>query len=494
MVLRINTNIAAVNTARNLSETDRKLAESLERLSSGFRINRGADDPAGLVISEQMRGQIAGLNQAIANSEQAATMVQTAEGALTEANNTLIRIRELALHAANEGATDVKAQEADQIEVAAGLESIARIASQTRFGTRPLLDGSSGISGEAQGDGLTYVSSSQRTRSSGISGYPVVITQAPTQASLRGSAALTDKNVKNLTVSLFEGGKSVQVVATREDSPGSFFGRLKASVEQNGLAVDVVLRPDGTLLVRHKTYGSKPTFQASSSVPGVLGAEEGGLQSATSGKDIQGTIGGERTTGEGEQLRGLVGNDNTEGLVVSYVGTRQQVADGSSEGGVRWERQIQAGTAGIVHVANNALAFQIGPNSGQRVTVALPAVSPRFLARRVDTESGFRNLEEINVGTAKKAQDAIKIVDAAIDELTLARGQLGAFAKSSLQSNINTLRVTAENLMAAESTIRDTDVAKEVAEYTKRRIMLEADSALLAQANHTPSTVINLIR
>jgi flagellin len=300
--------------------------------------------------------------------------------------------------------------------------------------------------------------------------------------------------VKNLTVSLFEGGKSVQVVATPEDSAESFFGRLKAAVEQNSLAVEVMRTPDGTLLIRHTVYGSKPTFQASSSIPGIVGSQQGGLQSAAPGKDIRGTIGGEQTAGEGEILRGLVGNDNTEGLVVSVAGSRHQVMDATAEGGMRWERQIRPGMAGIVNVANNALDFQIGPNAGQRVTVALPAVSPRFLARQVETESGFRNLAEINVSGAKKAQDSIKVVDAAIDELTIARGQLGAFAKSSLQSNINTLRVTAENLMAAESTIRDTDMAREVTEYTKRRILLEADAALLAQANHIPSTVINLIR
>ncbi len=494
MVLRINTNIAAVKTVRNLSETDRKLAESLERLSSGFRINRGADNPAGLVISEQMRGQIAGLNQAIANSELAATMVQTAEGALTEANNTLIQIRELALHAANEGATDEKAQEADQIEVAAGLESIARIASLTRFGTRPLLDGSSGISGEAQGEGLAFVAASQRTRSSSISGYPVVITEVPTHAFLKGETAVSAKNVKNLTVSLFEGGKSVQVVAMPEDSPGSFFGRLKAAVEQAGLALDVTEMPDGTLLVQHRAYGSKATFQASSSVAGVLSKEKGALQSATPGKDIQGTLGGEQARGEGNLLSGLAGNDNTEGLVVGYNGARRKVADETADGGSRWVNQPRTGPAGVVNVANNALDFQIGPNAGQRVTVALPSVSPQFLARQVETDSGFHSLAEINVSSGKKAQDSVKLVDAAIDELTIARGKLGAFAKNGLQSNINTLRVTVENLMAAESAIRDTDIALELTEYTKRRIMLEANAALLAQANQTPATVINLIR
>jgi flagellin len=494
MVLRINTNIGAVKTVRQLSETDRKLVESLERLSTGFRINRGADNPAGLVISEQMRGQIAGLNQAIANSEQASAMVQTAEGALTEVNDILIRIRELALHAANEGATDVKAQEADQIEVATGLESIARIAAYTRFGTRSLLDGSSGISGEAEGEGLTFVSATQRTRSSGISGYPVVVTQVPTHAYVQGDNPITDRNVKNLTVSLFEGGKSVQVVASSEDSPGSFFGRLKTAVEQNGLALDVLMMPDGTLLVRHKDYGSKPAFQVTSSVAGVLSTERGALEAATPGKDMRGTIGGEEAMGQGNTLQGLPGSDNTEGLAVAYTGPRVAVVDDMAEGGNRWERRPRTGQVGIVNVANSALDFQIGPNAGQRVTVALPPVAPQFLARRVETQSGFRNLADINVASAKRAQDAIKLVDAAIDELTMERGKLGGFARNSLQSNINTLRVTAENLTAAESAIRDTDMAQELVEYTKRRIQLEANTALLAQANHSPATVVSLIR
>jgi flagellin len=494
MVLRINTNIAAVRTIRHLNETDRKLAESLERLSTGFRINRGADNPAGLVVSEQMRGQIAGLNQAIANSELATTMIQTAEGALTEANTALIRIRELALHAANEGATDAKAQEADQIEVASALESIGRIASLTRFGTRPLLDGSSGISGEAQGEGLTFISATQRTHTSSIIGYPVVITQVPAQAYLRGSEPITDRNVKNLSVSLFEGGKSVQVVAAPEDSPGSFFGRLKSAIEQNGLALDVIQMSDGTLLVRHKEFGGKQTFQASSSISGVLSDRKGVLEPAVAGKDVQGTLGGEHAQGEGNLLRGLAGNEHTEGLEVSYSGPRRRIEDGAADGGMRWERQPRTGKAGVVNVTNNALDFQIGPNPGQRVTVALPSISPQFLARQVDTDSGFRNLGEINVVGAKHARDAVKLVDSAVDEVTIARGQLGAFAKNGLQSNIATLRVTAENLMAAESAIRDTDMAQELVEYTKRRIMLDAGTALTAQANHSPASVITLIR
>ena len=154
MSLRINNNIPAVNALRNLDETNKKLAESLARLSSGFRINKGADSPAGLVISEQMRAQLAGLNQAIANSELDNAMIQTTEGALTEVNNLLIRMRQLALQAANEGANDARMLAADQAEVDNSLDTIDRIALTSQFGTRTLFDGSNGPSGVAVGNGV----------------------------------------------------------------------------------------------------------------------------------------------------------------------------------------------------------------------------------------------------------------------------------------------------------------------------------------------------
>ena len=117
MSLRINHNLAALNAHRNLVNTTGDLLSSMQRLSSGFRINQGSDDPAGLVISEQFRAQIAGLNRAIQNSEGSITMIQTAEGALTEINNLLISMRELAIHAANEGFNDADQLAADQAEI-----------------------------------------------------------------------------------------------------------------------------------------------------------------------------------------------------------------------------------------------------------------------------------------------------------------------------------------------------------------------------------------
>jgi len=141
MSLQINNNVAAIDAHRNLVNTTMNLSKSMEKLSSGYRINRAADNPAGLVISEQFRAQIAGLNQAIANSEGSVNMIQTAEGALNEINNLLISMRELAIHAANEGFNDTAQLEADQAEINNAIKTIDRISANTQFGTKKLLDG-----------------------------------------------------------------------------------------------------------------------------------------------------------------------------------------------------------------------------------------------------------------------------------------------------------------------------------------------------------------
>jgi len=142
MGMQINTNLAALDAHRNLLSTTRSMSLAMEKLSSGYRINRASDDPAGLVISEQFRSQVAGLNRAIQNSEGSINMIQTAEGALTEINNLLVKMRELAIHAANEGFNDSAQLDADQAEIANSIATIDRIAKNTQFGTKKLLDGS----------------------------------------------------------------------------------------------------------------------------------------------------------------------------------------------------------------------------------------------------------------------------------------------------------------------------------------------------------------
>jgi flagellin len=163
--MRINHNISALNTRRHLVTNTQAQAKNLERLSSGLKINRGADGPAQLIISERLRTQQASLKQAIDNNEAGVTVLQTAEGALSEANRSLIHIRELAVHAANEAVNDEFMLQADQQEIDHVLAQVDRIARTANYGKKALLDGSMGANGVTTGANLEFISATEFYRS-----------------------------------------------------------------------------------------------------------------------------------------------------------------------------------------------------------------------------------------------------------------------------------------------------------------------------------------
>jgi flagellin len=290
MSLRINNNVESLNAHRHLINNDKQLSKSIERLSSGQKINRGADSPASLVISEGMRAQIGSLQQAADNNEAAISLVQTAEGALNEVSKLLVDMRQRAVSAANLGINDQNSVNASQKEIENALEAIDRISNNTQFGSKNLLDGS---------------------------------------------------------------------------------------------ALD---------------------------------------------------------------------------------------ADG-----------------------NPLVSFQIGANQGQIASVSLPNVATNQLAVGVSNDSGFSSLSDLDVTTGKGAEDAMGVIDKAIEEIAVARGDLGAFQKNTLESNLTSLRIASENMTAAESTIRDADIAVELAAFTRNQIMTQSATAQLAQANAMPKNVMALL-
>jgi flagellin len=202
MSLRINHNLAALNAHRNLTATTGALSNSMQRLSSGYRINKGSDDPAGLVISEQFRAQIAGLNRAISNSEGSISMVQTAEGALTEINSLLVSMRELAIHAANEGFNSADQLAADQAEITNAIKTIDRIAANTQFGTKKLLDGTNeniATITTTNNSAATLSNSNLKTGSYSLSALKTADASATLNSSSNGiSLANTDGDPSNL--------------------------------------------------------------------------------------------------------------------------------------------------------------------------------------------------------------------------------------------------------------------------------------------------------
>ncbi|HUJ74750.1 MAG TPA: flagellin [bacterium] len=476
--LVINHNTQAINTHRALLNVDRDLKTSLEHLSSGLKIVRAADGPAALMISEQMRAQVASVRQAIRNSETSVSMVQTTEASLDEMNKLLVDIRQLAIHAGNEGANDRNMTEADQFEIKNALESVDRISQFAQFGTRKILDGSNGVNGLAAGKGLTFIKATTATHGSPDAGYEVRVTQLATKAEHTAAAPVTPDVIdRGVSFKLEEGGRIASYTAKKGDDVNSIVRNLQQQADQNGLHLDVSHTDDGRLVVRERDYGADTKFSVVSSVAGVLSDEEGLPLAVDNGKDVAGTINNQLTYGKGRVLTAAPGTE-ADGLQVLYDGALPQ------------DPQMAVGR---VMVTQNSLVFQIGPNVGQKVRIALNALSSRTLGSNVVNDSHFANLSEVDVRTAQGAEDTLRLVDKAINDLNVVRGNLGAIQKNSLESNLRSLHVSEEELTSAESGIRDADMAEEISTFTRNQIIMQSAMAMLGQANQVPRNILSLL-
>ena len=582
MALRVNSNIAALNALRHLQHTERDLSQNLERLSSGRKLNHAADGPASLVISEQMKSQISGLGQAIRNSESSISMIQTTEGALNEVSNILVNLRQLAVHAANEGTNDEKTLQADQNEVENLISTLKNIAKNTQFGRRTLLDGSNSATGVAVGEGLEFVSASEDARSTLANGHKVDITQVATRAMMVATRRLSLEDVaasdpnKSISFVINEGGRTVSVDLKNNKELREKLEKLSTSAIRNGTpearirterAIQLLLayemqrvaddanmdleifiyRPeenigpflesfdtlndaltevsrtpgninkfttgiDEVIVFRHRQFGSDPNFSVSSSIKNFLGQNVSVNETAFSipGRDVEGTIGGSpefntggAAMGRGQMLTGAPGAV-AEGLTVKYTETIDDViyeifnhSENRIAGMFKRDKsnELLVGDVvdGNVHVSQNSLAFQIGPNQGQMRRISVQSIDPEHLSKGVVNESSFRNLSEIDVLNADAAQDSLLMIDEAIDEISSMRGNLGSFQRNSLEANLHGLRVSKENLTASESQLADTDMAQEMSDLVKNQILLSSGTAMLAQANQVPQSVIQLL-
>ena len=578
MALRVNSNVAALNALRHLNHTEKELSGNLERLSSGRRLNRAADGPAELVISEQMKAQITGLEQSIRNSETSISMIQTTEGALSEVSSILINLRQLAVHSANEATNDEKMLQANQGEIENLLVTLSNISKNTQFGTRTLLDGSNSVSGVAVGDGMDFVEAKEFTKASPAEGYKINITQPATRSMAVAENTLAMEDIyKSFVIS--EGGRTVEVnvrdnldlyrdverllqAANTSREPGFkektelalqqlVANEMQRQIDQAGLNLEVmVYKPLDTLgetlsdfnnledvlnkleqypseeilsefnklaneeviVIRHREYGSEPTFTVTTEIDDFFDMDTPANKAVTAipGRDVEGTIGGnpefdggEPAVGRGQLLSAAPGTV-AEGVTVRYGGEPDDIIyevfnrrENKIAGTLL--RQMERGTMvgedidGYVHVSQRSLAFQVGPSEGQQRKISIQSISPTKLARNIDNDSQFRSLNDIEVLDVESAQDALKLIDVAVGEISSLRGDLGSFQKNALESNLSSLRVTRENLVSAESTLADADMAEEMSSLVRNQILMSSGTAMLAQANQVPQSVLTLL-
>jgi flagellin len=482
------------------------LAKNLERLSSGVKINRAVDGPAAFMISEHMRSQIAGLDQAIDNSETAVSMIQTTDANMAEVSSMLTQARQIAIHAANEGPNNPATLEADQAEINNILETIEGIASKASFGEVKLLDGSMEATGATTGENLEFVGASLKTGDSRENGFAVRVTQLATKSNVRGTTALTQEIIEaGETLTVYENGKSASYTSTKDDTADIVMKNLQAAIDGKGIDIAVSLDDGGMLNLDHRKYGSDYTFQVTSSSSGILSEEGGQISNATLGEDIRGTINGETATGRGQVLTGVEGSKCVDGLSVRFYGEgtdvfRDEVCEvndlegneGAAEEG-RPEIPPEGLLVGRVFVTQNGSRFHIGGNKLQTAGISIKSVNPYKLSKNIVNASDFTSLADIDVRSFQGAQDSITMIDSAIDQITSNRADLGAFQKNTLESNLSNIRIANENLVSSESVIRDTDMAKEMASFTRNQIMTQSSNAMLAQANQMPERVLQLL-
>jgi flagellin len=468
MGLSLANNVSSLAAQNNLEQTNMSLSKSLERLSSGLKVNRGADGPAALVISEQQRAQISGLRAAIDNTNKAISVVQTGEGALNEMNRLMSKVRSLAVDSANTGVNDANALAANQSEISNILTTVDRIANTTQFGSKKLLDGSAGVNGVATDADVTVLKATNETQAGS---YAVSVTTAAEKANLTATTAQTQNLAADETLTI----NKVQVQLTAGMSQAQVIDKINSFTSQTGVVADNGGAGSATRLISSQ-FGSAAKVEVVSSVANAATSSGFGTTvNSDSGVDVVGTINAVAATGSGNSLTASSGVAKGLSVTVGLAAASQTAS--------------VTGAQGNVNVTNNALNFQIGANSGQSVSVALDKVNTSSLG--VGASSLYTNLSQISVANGG---ESLKVIDQAISDISNLRGRLGAFQSNTLESNANNLRTTLENTTAAESVVRDTDYASEIAAFTKSQVQLQAGTTVLGNANQLSQLVSGLLR
>lgn len=394
--MRINHNIAALNTHRQLGSATNAQSKSMEKLSSGLRINRAGDDAAGLAISEKMRGQIRGLDMAAKNSQDGISLIQTAEGALNETHDILQRMRELAVQAGNDTNTTADREEI-QKEINQMTSEINRIGNTTEFNTQKLLNGEK---------------ASQYTSKSKI------------EFDLTGMTAGTIKVMgKDYTYDT-SAGKTATNIETALKADTAFTDKYTVTVATNKITIETKENASSEGLSADLTGGTDITAKTVTTTEGT--------------KDDSGVLNFQIGANQDQSLSLSISDMRAVALGISTVGT-----------------------------ADAKLAVTDGTNS-------------------TTTE------QALSVLTSEDAAATVTTIQTAIDKVSAERSKLGA-NQNRLEHTINNLSTSSENLTAAESRIRDVDMAKEMMEQTKNSILSQAAQAMLAQSNQMPQGVLQLL-
>ncbi|HNO76843.1 MAG TPA: flagellin [Phycisphaerae bacterium] len=470
---RINTNIPSMIAQGRLRNNTNDLQTRLERLATGLRINRGKDDPAGLIASEILRSEIKAIDQAIDNSQRAINVVSTAEGAINETSSLLLDLRALLVSSANDGALSPEEIEANQLEIDSLIASIDRIANTTSFGSKKLLDGSLGYT--VSGVNTTNLESvsvfSARVPEGNVRNVVVQVTasaEAATQqitASATGAAAIEITGIQGTEILSFASGTTIAQIQTS----------INAVTDTTGLSATV---SGNVLTINSNTFGSESLVKV---------------------KTLSGTFMGDSNYTAGAAAVEDKGVDPTvlvNGQVADARGLRVDIRTNGLDGRFYLSQAFaQSATSTSFDVTGGGSTFQLGPSvtPAAQVSVGINSTSSGALGNSV---IGFLN--SLKSGGANEIKGkhfvaAQNIVSEAINQVATARGRLGSLQKNQIETNINSQQIALENVSASESIIRDADIATEVSALTRAQILFQSTQNTLQISNALPQAVLGLL-
>ncbi len=506
---RINTNVGSMLAQRILGHQNKSLQQSLERLSTGLQINRGADSPAGLIASEKLRSEKTAITAAIGNAERADQVVNIAEGGLQEVNALLLEVQALVGESANRAGISREEKEANQLQIDSILQTIDRIASTTSFQGVKLLNGTYDFTVTGQNNRVRdFQINAAKLEHNGTREVQLVVTASAQHGSLFLSfgAGITQLDLTN-TASRF----TFELTGARGSREFSFASgtRLSAIAAAVNTFKDVtgvsaaISTGGGYLKLRSDEFGSDQfvSFKLSSNggqTGGIIGAAASNENAVGSGGSTFGAIQGSNAVNDTGQDLGAIIN----GIVATARGRTARVntdfldlsitlsAASTTTPGAQTLGSYTAFT-----ITGGGARFNLGPNVDilNQVSVGIKNVAARNLGNVSDgylSSLSSGNANNLVTGNLETGQ---KIINSAIDLVSGLRGRLGAFQKNIVGATIRSLSISLENTSAAESAIRDTDFAKETASLTRAQILVQSATSVLGTANTQPQNVLALL-
>jgi flagellin len=460
----------------SLNMVGQQLSQSMERLSTGLQINSAADNPAGLIQSQLMDSQIAGINQAIQNGQEGINYTKTADGALSQINSLLNNAYSLAVSSANSATLSSTQLQANQQQLDSIVSSITTIASTATYGSKHLLDGSSGVqSAVTDGTAVNSLNIGGQFGGSALTSNATVTlnsltaaTQASDTSAAFGTISSTVSSAGSFTIN------GTTFTANSNTTAGNLINMINAAANQTGVTASY----QGTNIVLNSTaYGSGGVINLVDA-NGVIRSGGAGSDSVT-GTNAHGVlaIGSATATFTGSQNGngGLTLEDSNGNTFTLSVAGNTTTATAFAIG------QVTVGSA----------TFQTGGQPTQTQNLSIGNFSASNLGSGAVTGYDMANLD---LTTQSGAQTAMQVINQAISQVTSARGTIGNFQSNVLQVNVNNLTTAQENLSASLSTIEDTNVAQEMTNFTKLQILEQSGMSVLSQANQLPQQVLSLIK